>query len=310
MGGMVGQIVIQALILRGLLLLVARHEADTSFAKVAMVAAGISLGTLVISMFTMQYGPLVTIPAQIAFMAAVLMTFCWISIAKSLIVVTIYAACHFLFTFLMALLLGMIFKGMAPDNQAAMPMPVPGGAPAMSAAYQDGSPQVTMVADANRLKDASDAKRRETEARIKEMEEGASLPPPAPMPKVTVPAAIPPAPVHVSVPAPIPARPPLTPPPELPPDPLPVTLSASNKVSQEKTMQNSSAPEWVAARKALRMGGTMAGSGGYVTMIDGKVYQQGEKVAHTFKGVRYRWRIQAISKDKVDLEPVDATPDR
>ena len=104
-GGMFLQILIQAVILRMILILIAKHEADTSFPKAAMVAAGISVGVFVIGIMTQKFGVFVTIPAQIAFMAMVLMTFCWISLAKSIIVVLIYSAVHFLMMFLMTLLI-------------------------------------------------------------------------------------------------------------------------------------------------------------------------------------------------------------
>lgn len=295
-GGMVAQIMIQAAILRAVLMMIAKHEADTSLAKVAMVAAGISMGTFVIGVFTVQMGPFVTIPVQIAFMAAILMTFCWISIWKSLLVVLIYATFHFLCAFLMALLLGAMFKGMMPSAQPAMPLSMPGQnmpvqipdldtSSAQPPVYQVPSP-ADAVAEANRLKEKSDAKQREVESRVKEMEKGDAPSPPvkAAEPVIVVPVS----------------------------NPAPVSIMSSNPVSQkivpEKPAMKTANGDWEAARKALRMGGRMADGDGYITMIDGKMFQKGDYVTVTFKGVRYKWKVRSISKEKVDLESVDAKP--
>lgn len=288
-GGMVVQIMIQAAILRAILMLIAKHEADTSFAKVAMVTAGISVGSFAIGVFTMQQGPFITIPAQIVFMAAILMTFCWISIGKSLIVVAIYITCHFLIAFLMALLLGAMFAGMMPSQQAATPallpsepLPAPEYMPDNSSApapvYQAPEPEQA-AARANMLKEKSEAKKREIEARVREMEEGPSIP--AGRPETASP---------VKHQAPVPSRP------------------TAIKTAPISPIVKSEDSGWDAARKSLRIGGRMADGEGYVIMINGKMFQKGDTVTHNMGGIRYKWKILSISKDKLEMEPVNATP--
>jgi len=107
------QIFIQAFVLCLILYLVARYEADYSFQKVAMVSGGIMAGTLVIEALAVhKLGIFVIIP-QIAFIAFMLMTFCWISLWKSLLVVVLFSVVHVGFSFG---LLAMKTKFFGPDD--------------------------------------------------------------------------------------------------------------------------------------------------------------------------------------------------
>lgn len=124
-GGMFIQILIQAVLLQLSLKLVAKHEADTSFGKSLVVVAGLGIGQFLVAILIGKVLPLAVLPAIIVFTAAVIMTFCWISFWKSMIVVLIYLIVQVILLGLISLfigaslllnLIGMGSKG--PQNQA------------------------------------------------------------------------------------------------------------------------------------------------------------------------------------------------
>lgn len=89
-----GQIFLEAGVLCFLLFLVARHEADYSFAKVAMVTAGITTGSLLIEgLLSEKLGPWTVVPV-VGFVIFMLMTFCWVSFGRSLLVVVLFGCVH------------------------------------------------------------------------------------------------------------------------------------------------------------------------------------------------------------------------
>ncbi len=108
---MVGQVIVQAAILCLILYVVAKHEADYSFPKVAMVTAGTTVGSFFIQILLHDHiGGWTAIPV-IGFIAFMLMTFCWISFWKSLIVVAVYVGVHMGFSLLAAMLLASLLGG-------------------------------------------------------------------------------------------------------------------------------------------------------------------------------------------------------
>lgn len=103
-------VMVKAALLCGLLYAVAKHEADYSFSKVAMVTAGLALGSMCIDGIVAPQLGIWTAIVHVAFICFMIMTFCWISFAKSLIVVGIYCAIHFAMAFGGALLAGYLIK--------------------------------------------------------------------------------------------------------------------------------------------------------------------------------------------------------
>lgn len=89
---MIGQILLQALILCGLLYLIARHEADFEFAKVAMVVAGITLGNFIIELTLIPRIGVFTPLAEIAFVVFMITKFCWVRWWKAVIVSVLFIA--------------------------------------------------------------------------------------------------------------------------------------------------------------------------------------------------------------------------
>jgi len=95
----VGKVFFDALILCLLLYVVARQEADYSFQKVAMVVAGTALGNLLILVSAREHLSPVSqvwvLPLiEVGFSAFMIMTFCWISFWKSILVVTLFSVMH------------------------------------------------------------------------------------------------------------------------------------------------------------------------------------------------------------------------
>ena len=112
---MILEVLLQAAVLCGILYAVARYEADYSFQKVAMVAAGIALGNMVIEALLHGYVRpdlrwLLIFPC-VAFTSFMIMTFCWINVWKSLLVVVLFVA----FQLLMQLGLAMLTNHYAPS---------------------------------------------------------------------------------------------------------------------------------------------------------------------------------------------------
>ena len=93
------EVFVKAFVLCGLLYLIAKHEADYGFQKVAMVTAGLALGSVLIDATVAPHlGPWTAI-VHVAFIAFMLMSFCWISLGKTLIVVVLFSGVHFAIAF-------------------------------------------------------------------------------------------------------------------------------------------------------------------------------------------------------------------
>ena len=98
MFGIIGRIVIEAAILRVILRLIAKHEADLSIPKTVMVTCGIIIGGFIVNMMVVASYPNAGLLVQllIDFVLAVFLitTFCWVSWAKSLVIVFLYFMFH------------------------------------------------------------------------------------------------------------------------------------------------------------------------------------------------------------------------
>jgi hypothetical protein len=253
------------------------------------VTAGISVGIFFIDAFLMQFGPFVTVPLQIALITGMIMSFCWVTFWKSLLVVICYAAIQFLLAFLMVLVLGALFKDVVSSGSTptpgAVPYPPPpstgdaladldshlmametGGVPTPTNALpvEQSVPTASVVIPGTNIVEEKPENRKFEDANEGLKIEAAIVPVEPKREVMTV------------VPVPV---------------PLPGTATPA---------------DWAAARKRLRMGGSMVGPSGYYTMIDGKVLMQGETVSVVVAGQRYRWTVTAISKERVDLKPLDA----
>jgi hypothetical protein len=92
---MIRDVFLNTAVLYTILYLVAKHEADYSFARVAMVTAVTSLGAFLIQIFLFEMIGWFTIGLVFLLTAAMIMTFCWVRLWKTVIVVTLFCAFHF-----------------------------------------------------------------------------------------------------------------------------------------------------------------------------------------------------------------------
>ncbi len=92
---MIGDVFLNAAILCVILYLVAKHEAEYSFARVAMVTTVTSLGAFLIQIFLFEMIGWFTIGLVFLLTAAMIMMFCWVRLWKTVIVVTLFCAFHF-----------------------------------------------------------------------------------------------------------------------------------------------------------------------------------------------------------------------
>jgi hypothetical protein len=88
----IAEVFIKAAVLCFLLYIVARHEADFSFQKVAMVVAGITLAAVLLDAILKPYiGYFSAIPIAVA-SAALIVRFCWVNWPKAILVTAIFLA--------------------------------------------------------------------------------------------------------------------------------------------------------------------------------------------------------------------------
>jgi hypothetical protein len=269
-GGMFIQILIQAAILRLSLKLIAKHEADTSYPKAIMVTAGISIGQFIVAILAASLHPLAVLPAIIAFTAAVIMFFCWISFWKSLIVVFVYMAIQGILLFIMALIMGgaVILSMLGIGGSSSKPMSPPPQYEQAAAAQRE----------AMRMQQKAMQKQAQIEAEVRRMEQGADYPPP------------PPQPTPQPAPSPTPKPPPK-------PAPKPAPKETPTPVSPDI--------DWNAARQQVRVGGTMAGGRSFLALVNGKMVDKGDIVKAEYNGREYRWTVRTITSKEVKLEQLD-----
>lgn len=283
-GGMVIQILIQAALLQLSLKLIAKHEADTTFTKAAMVTAGITVGNFILAIMVVKISPLLIWPTQIAFTAAIIMTFCWISFWKSVIVVLVFVTVQVILAVIMALILGIsiaaiftsaAFKGEAPNLDYKHP--------SESRIEAQRLEQEAMMQEALRLQYEADRKRAQIEAEARRLEmEQTEAAPPAPI-------------VQPSPPTNAPA----------------VQKREANRYSRPPSYRKKNGPgkvDWKSAQSSLRLGGTMAGAKGYLALVNGQTVTEGDTVSATYDGRQYRWKITAISSAGVDFEKLEVKP--
>jgi hypothetical protein len=91
---MIGNITANALVLAALLYLIAKHEADYSYAKVMMVTAVIGLGSFVIQAFLFEKLGWFSMILVFAMATAMIMIFCWTTLWKTMLVVVLFCIIH------------------------------------------------------------------------------------------------------------------------------------------------------------------------------------------------------------------------
>jgi len=87
---MIIEILIDAAVLSLILFLVAKHEADYSFGKVAMVTAAIGLGSFLMHVFLFEIISWLTIIPVFLFTGVMIKSFCWLNWRKTFLVIAIF----------------------------------------------------------------------------------------------------------------------------------------------------------------------------------------------------------------------------
>jgi hypothetical protein len=273
------QIFIQAAVLCGILYVVARHEADYSFAKVAMVTAAIGVGSFIIeSILWEKLGWFTVIPVLI-FTAAMLMTFCWITLWKSVIVIVLFTGFHLLLNIGVAKLQHKMEKTVQESVLVTGPV------------------------------DKSDYEL------AKEFHEQVASTLSGERPQTSQPAPSTPTPTEPTEQAP---RAEEKKKPDEPKKTDKKTLrdwarQIEPELTPVKKEQEPAAPStsinWEEAEKKLVIGGKLRGAGGaYFAYVNRKLVEKGNIVSIVYNDTVYRWRVKSISEETVQFQPLDARP--
>jgi hypothetical protein len=285
-GMMAGQIIIEASVLSLILYFVARHEADYSISKVSMVVAGITLGTFLIDTLAAPYIGLFSIVADIAFICFMLMTFCWITLWKSVLVVSIFSCFYIAMFFVVASIKTHLSESMNPSMME------------------------------QRTQDLDEIK--QELLRQQQMFGGTAqgtpevIPPtvdvPGPSPDIE-----PPPPVAEAV-APSPSTPPTD---AILPTPMvaatvvsdassslpPVAATVSNIVPMAED------PLWREAKKKLKIGGAIKSKNDtWTAFVNNNMVEVGDVVSARHDQMLYLWRVKNIARDGIILDPIESRP--
>ena len=311
-----------------ILFVVARHEADRSFPKVAMVAVVIGLSSVLIENTLADHSVWLRAAGCAAFSAVMLAAFFWTSPVRSTVVIALFVAVQ--------MAIGFAAQGFRRDVVAKVKPEPPrqdkqftamqaaasqtmremrrtsrqvmreaygmqggegvGVAPPPAPVQMDGSPARAM--------------RRATEATGMPGVEGALQAMPAPaygssarmvrrmMQEDRQMAGPPPArpePEPAGLPSAAPAQQPAMPATAAAPPVAPV---------REVPAQAGEADEWAEARKELVVSGIASSARGKIVNVNGQLVEEGGTVKVVRGGKTFRWRVRAIGGN-VDLEPLD-----
>lgn len=290
---MIGEILLKALVLCGLLYLFARHEADFEFRKVALVTCGITLGDFALEAFLTPslafYMPTIAAAAvtflfAIVFVTFMVVRFCWVRLWKGLVVTILFMAFNVGLSMAAAYAVARINQSveaaggpvMEKNNKEALAM--------FQEMTAQSSAELARQADAESRSFAADAAR----------EQGGHVPlqPPAPAPTPAVPQpqiAAPADEAPVEAPSPEPVEPPA----EQPLDELPAWART---------------PEWQAAQAKIKVSAVLVERDGKNTaIVNGEVLGIGDVLTVEVKKKLYRFKMAEITTDWVAWDPMGET---
>lgn len=334
---MIVEIFLKAFVLCGLLYLVARNEADFDFAKVAMVTAGISIGTFFIDLLLQPHIGVLTFIPSIAFVMFMIMKFCWAPFWKALLVTFLYLVFNIALAIGVLLLINKVNdssgetvmskhdKDLMEARQMVhemynMPPPPPLPAPEASAKPPSQAEEFLKM-----FKEFfSKPKSCQTEPVVA-----------APTPITVIPAATTAAPVALAVsPRPATAAPPVSvvlpetpevePAPAPAPEPVPAVAPPSPAPASgggfkaflhnmsgraAVTEATADAPGWDTARAKIGVSAVMTGkNGNRVAVVNGEMIEEGTYFSLEHERLIYRWLLKEVKRSKVVWEPAPAEP--
>ncbi len=294
---LVGEIAIQALVLCAIMYFVARHEADYSFDKVFMVAAGIALGWAALTFLLFdRIGFLIVIPI-FAFMAYMLVKFCWVSVPKSLLITLIFVIFQSGMKCATDRITGKIVASMdksnalveqrMKDTEEARQMMVE----SLQGAYHGGpvpAPSAPPADEVAIIQEVVSSIQQQVEAQkaqqIEAMKNAGF--------QAAVPAEAPPVPETPAEPEPVAAAEPA---PSRAPAPVPAPAAAP--------APQAPAEDWDGARKAMVISGISGRPGRFIAIVDGNMREAGDTVSVRHQGKTFTWTIRDITVNNLDLEP-------
>lgn len=284
---MIGEILLKALVLCGLLYLFARHEADFEFRKVALVTCGITLGDFALEAFVTPslafYMPTIAAAAvtflfAIVFVAFMVVRFCWVRLWKGVVITILFMAFNVGLSMAAAYAVARINQSveaaggpvMEKNNKEALAM--------FQEMTAQSSAELARQADAESSSFAAEAAR----------EQGGHVPLQAPtVPQPQVAASADEAPVEELSPEPV------EPPAEQPLDELPAWART---------------PEWQAAQAKIKVSAVLVERDGKNTaIVNGEVLGIGDVLTVEVKKTLYRFKMAEITTDWVAWDPMGET---
>ena len=262
----IADIFLKAFILCGLLYFFAKHEADYDFAKVAMVTAGILLGSFVLQIVLEKHIGIFTIIPVTAFVIWMLMQFCWLSLPKAVLVTVAFTAVTLGVDFARGKLLG----GM----------------------------QEKVEKDGNTTRDLIDKQNEEGMQVIRELNEstarmeGAGAAPSPFEAAAASPTAVatPPAPGDTNV---------------IMRTVVKINYSDEGGYTGAYVTNQVAVPiNWKIARSKLNITARMMKNQKMVAVVNGQVVSAGGTVTVEHDDLVYKWKLKSLTKDQADWEPV------
>lgn len=335
---MIVEIFLKAFVLCGLLYLVARNEADFEFAKVAMVTAGITVGTFFIDIFLQPRIGFFSIIPSIAFVVFMIMKFCWAPFWKAILVTFLYLLFNILLAVGIILLIGKMNESAGEtvtskhdaDLQEArqmvremynMPAPPPPPPPADSGKPPSQAEDLirmfkqffsTMGEKPTAAPTPEPVSITVVPAVTAEVKAVAAVPALRPAPPIAVTAAPPASAVKATVTT---SAPPARAP-EKAPAPPPARTGGFKAMLQnmsgrggEKMLAPADAPGWDTARAKINVSAVMTGEGdSRVAVVNGQMIEEGTYYTLEYERLIYRWLLKEVKRGRVVWEPAPGEP--
>lgn len=276
---MIGEIFLKALVLGGILFLVARHEADFQFNKLVLVTCGITLGSFAMEAFLApslaNYMPFfaseaVTFLLAFAFVMFMVVHFCWVRLWKGILVTLLF----------MGFSIGLSVAGaivMAKINQSVEKA---GG----SVMEQNNKEALAMFQE---MMDMSSSQ-------LMEQAKAEGMTPMSDLASADVEGALPLPALPQEEPVKLPPQEPVEPPPPEPPaDELPAFART---------------PEWQAAQAKIKVSAVLVERDGSNTaIVNGEVLGIGDVLTVEVKRKLYRFKMAELTTDWVAWDPLGET---
>jgi hypothetical protein len=277
---MIGEIFLKALVLCGILYLVARREADFQFSKLVLVTCGITLGNFALEVFLApqlaNYIPFfasaaVTLLVAVAFVTFMVVRFCWVRLWKGVIVTVLF----------MGFSVGLSVAGAMLVKQINQSVEKAGG----SVMEQNNKEALQMFREMTAV----------TSSQMMQQAKAEGLGP---------------APAQAKVDAEAPSLLPAVMPPEesVEPPPRATVTPPPPKQPIDELPAFARTPEWQAAQAKIKVSAVLVERDGSNTaIVNGEVLGIGDVLTVEVKKKLYRFKMAELTTDWVAWEPMGET---